>query len=271
MSFSDHDDSLYNPFHDRHASHASATLPIQESDFESRSDQTQDKKTAEDIEESTESLKREGDQEASEPFEKLQSDEPVDVPSFSLNEEQAAEPPNFNGRQSEPDLTSQKPLDDGYRLPIVADVRAQISLAPLAHVAQHDPDGLLTTDASSTLTPPTVGPHVRFSDVLGIPATTKYKTWRAHNVYHRPTYFEDPNLELNGNRLAFQNVTSAVKFLGKIPRLPYLIGEQHPRQKIYTFGDDRPGDPAPYRVFRPTGNRKGRVLQTISTLGLVLP
>lgn len=222
-----------------------------------------------DIEDLDEALEEDSQEETNEPFEKLKSDDPVETPSFDLTEDTSDNSASSSDDQLESTKGKQTAFDDGYRLPTVASVSTPISPAPLASVTQHDPGGLLVAELYSDSR--YVGPNSRYSGIQGVSATAKYKTWRAHNVYHRPTYFEDKNLELNGNRRPFQNVASAASFLGTIPRIPYLIGEHHPREKIYTFGQDRPGDAAPYRVFQPTGNRRGRVLQTISTLGLVLP
>lgn len=276
MSFSDQA-SLNNPSDDSRAVLATGFSRIQESDFEPKSTEAQleeqdnqgDPPPRPEIDDVSEAPKSEDEKEADEPFEKLESDEPFEAPSFSLTEETSDDPSSSNEDQRESTKGKETALDDGYRLPTVAGVRVPISPVPFANVKQHDPGGLLVADLYNS--PHNVGPHTFYSEVQGVPATAKFKTWRAHNVYHRPTYFEDKNLELNGNRRPFQNVASAVSFLGTIPRIPYLVGEHHPREKIYTFGDDRPGDPTPFRVFQPTGNRRGRVLQTISTLGLVLP
>ena len=305
MTFSDQD-SLNSPFDGSQAALATGVLSIQESDFEPKSErkpklkpelepdpkleprlepkpepksgETQDEKPDIDLDQSqqpepdeaTQTPELTDEKEAEQPLEKLKSDEPVDAPSFELTDEPSEESPSETEDQIESEKTVQ-PLFDGYRLPTVADVRAPISFAPLARTSQHDPGGLLAADSNTNFAPRFVGSNSNYSEVSGIPAAAKYKTWRAHNVYHRPTYFEDQNLELNGNRRPFQNVASAVSFIGTIPRIPYLIGEHHPREKIYTYGEDRPGDPAPFRVFQRTGNRRGRVFQTIATLGLVLP
>lgn len=278
MSFSDQG-TLDNPFDDSQSVQATGFSPIQESDFEPKSSKTQNEKPAKDLSEpprpkpdkATESLDLKDEKEANEFYGQLKSDAPVDAPSFKLTDEASEEPTRSNEDQNESEKSERKTLNDGYRLPAVADVRAQISVAPLAGTSQQDPGGLLATDLNTNFTPRVIGPNSSYAEALGIPAAAKYKTWRAHNVYHRPTYFQDQNLELNGNQRPFQNVASAASFIGTIPRIPYLIGEHHPREKIYTYGEDRPGDPAPYRVFQPTGNRRGRVLQTIATLGLALP
>ena len=211
------------------------------------------------------------DKETDDPSEQLDSDEPVEAPTFKLTDETLQESSTSDEDQIEPSQPVKESFSDGYQLPAVADVRDQISSTPMANTAQRDPGGLIANDQNSGFAQRFVGPNSNYSEISGKAAAAKYKTWRAHNVYHRPTYFEDDNLELNGNRRPYQNLASGISFFGTIPRIPYLIGEHHPREKIYTHGQDRPGDVAPFRAFQPTYNRRGRVFQTVATLGLFLP
>ena len=215
------------------------------------------------------------DQDEQDPIEKLGSDDPVKPPTFDLTDESSNESSSETDQEAQRQSNPTNPIqhsfnDGGYQLPPVADVRSPISFAPLSGTSQNDPSGLLN-DQNSIFQQRYVYPNSNYAEISGMPSAAKFKTWQAHNVYHRPTYFEDQNLELNGNQRPYQNVASAVSFFSTIPRLPYLFGEHHPQEKIYTLGQDRPGDPAPFRIYQPTGNRRGRVFQTIATLGLVLP
>jgi len=225
-------------------------------------------------------LDSEGEKDKQDPTVKLESDAPVKAPSFELTGESSDKPSaqteTETKRRTEAKGNSSNPVlhnfsDDAYQLPTVADVRSPIPLAPLSGTSQSDPSGLLQNDQESNFSQRYVNSTSNYAENSGMPSATKYKTWQAHDVYHRPTYFEDKNLELNGNQRTFQNAASAVSFFSAIPRIPYLLGEHHPQEKIFTLGEDRPGDPAPFRIYGATDNRKGRALQTIATLGLALP
>jgi len=76
---------------------------------------------------------------------------------------------------------------------------------------------LLQSNQESNFSQRYVNSTSNYAEITGMPSAAKYKTWQAHDVYHRPTYFEDQNLELNGNQRAFQNVASAVSFFSTIP------------------------------------------------------
>ena len=310
MSFCDQT-ILSDPFADSNAVLASGTSPVQESDFapkpnssfkpefkpdsesmlqpilENPADDPADelkKSSNAKIDEAIEMLdadkekEKDKEQDKPDPIEKLGSDDPVKAPTFELTDESSDKSPTKTERETETESEgdSSKPVqhnfsDEAYQLPTVADVRSPISSAPLGGTSQSDPSGLLQDVQGSNFYQRYANPASNYAEISGMPSAAKFKTWQAHDVYHRPTYFEDQNLELNGNQRPFQNVASAVSFFGTIPRLPYLFGEHHPQEKIFTLGEDRPGDPAPFRIYQQTGNRKGRALQTIATLGLILP
>ncbi len=272
-------DSLNDPFADSNTIQASVLLPSQESDFVPETDKppTDDRTGALDSPSSSKDdaieMLQLGDREKANPTEKLDSDDPVEAPTFELSGAGSDESSQNEQAPTDPNQSNsiQRNFNDGYQLPTVADVRAPISFAPLASTSQYDPSGLLSDDQSINFRQRYVAPNSTYAEISTMPAAAKFKTWKAHNVYHRPTYFEDQNLELNGNQRPFQNVASAVSFFSTIPRIPYLLGEHHPEERIYTYGEDRPGDAAAFRIYRPDPNRKGRVFQTIATLGLILP
>ena len=69
-------------------------------------------------------------------------------------------------------------------------------------------------------------------------------TWISPVFYHKPLYFEQPNLERYGqgaNRF-LQPAASSIHFFGTIPLLPYKMLTQHPCEKHYTLGNRRPGN-----------------------------
>ncbi len=62
--------------------------------------------------------------------------------------------------------------------------------------------------------------------------------------YHKPLYFEQPNLERygQGTYRCLQPAASSIHFFGTIPLLPYKMLTQNPCEKHYTLGNQRPGN-----------------------------
>jgi hypothetical protein len=71
--------------------------------------------------------------------------------------------------------------------------------------------------------------------------------WVTPTFYHRPLYFEQPNLERYGlgTKRWLQPVHSAAHFFGSIGAMPYKLLTQHPGERVYTLGNNRPGDCVP--------------------------
>lgn len=72
-------------------------------------------------------------------------------------------------------------------------------------------------------------------------------TWSSPAFYHKPLYFEQPNLERYGigrSRLV-QPVASGFHFFASIALIPYKSFTHHPAEKVYTLGHNRPGDRVP--------------------------
>jgi len=71
--------------------------------------------------------------------------------------------------------------------------------------------------------------------------------WVTPTFYHRPLYFEQPNLERYGlgPKRWLQPVHSAAHFFGSIGAMPYKLLTQHPGEHVYTLGNNRPGDCVP--------------------------
>ena len=119
-----------------------------------------------------------------------------------------------------------------------------------------------------------LGPSVR------APAADDYVsggiyTWSAPSFFHRPLYFEQPNLERYGQgpRRCLQPAASAALFFATIPTLPYHLGAAAPRERVYTLGHYRPGSRAPYQWNRTRFSWRGLLYQGLSTTGtaFVLP
>ncbi len=74
-------------------------------------------------------------------------------------------------------------------------------------------------------------------------------TWISPVFYYKPLYFEQPNLERYGlgTKRWLQPAASSIHFFGSIPLLPYKVLTQHPSEKYYTLGNNRPGDCVPFQ------------------------
>lgn len=72
-------------------------------------------------------------------------------------------------------------------------------------------------------------------------------TWMSPAFHHKPLYFEQPNLERYGigrSRLV-QPFASGFHFFASIALIPYKSFTHHPAEKVYTLGQNRPGDCVP--------------------------
>lgn len=88
------------------------------------------------------------------------------------------------------------------------------------------------------------GPRCNAEDYVWMPSAY---TWISPVFYHRPLYFEQPNLERYGigPARAVQPMLSSMHFFGTIPLIPYKALAQHPRERVYTLGQGRPGNCVP--------------------------
>lgn len=100
--------------------------------------------------------------------------------------------------------------------------------------------------------------------------------WAAPAVFHRPLYFEQPNVERYGHYVACckggnwaQSAISAAHFFGTIPVLPYKIGADPCCERHYVLGTYRPGSCNPHQLVKPKYSCCGLVLQGITVTGLI--
>ncbi len=76
-------------------------------------------------------------------------------------------------------------------------------------------------------------------------------TWTTPVFYHRPLYFEQPNLERYGNgpyRLT-QPAVSSAHFFFSVPLVPVKMLHNPPWADIYTLGEGRPGNCVPMQSY----------------------
>lgn len=71
--------------------------------------------------------------------------------------------------------------------------------------------------------------------------------WAAPEIWHRPLYFDDVQLERYGQTWSplLQPALSGAHFFGILPILPYKTGLDRPLAPVSTLGYYRPGSPAP--------------------------
>ena len=93
--------------------------------------------------------------------------------------------------------------------------------------------------------------------------------WQPTELWYRPLYFEDANLERYGYRYGVaQPAVSAAHFFGRVPFIPYLRGAQPARGEVAALGPRRPGSPdmVPTRAsFVPSP--RGALYQAGATVG----
>lgn len=97
-------------------------------------------------------------------------------------------------------------------------------------------------------------------------------TWTAPQFFHRPLYFEQPNLERYGHftrHWHLASAASAAHFFGTLPALPYKIGRDRPCERIYTLGYLRPGDCNPHQKHPRGVSDRGVLLQSVVVGGLI--
>ena len=197
----------------------------------------------------------------------LDSDAPLTPPTFKLNDDSAADVETDEDLDSD---NSKNNVKTEYQLPTVGNVNSPISATPLSNIAQTDPSGLLIDDQNVN-SDQYVHNGMNYSAVTGTNSQFKYKTWKAHDFYHQPLYFEEPNVERHGDHRRFNNIASAVHFFGTIPRLPQMIGDQCPSERVYTLGQYRPGDYTQFRIQTPQRTRRGVALQALISTAIILP
>lgn len=102
----------------------------------------------------------------------------------------------------------------------------------------------LAEDLRTFGAPAAVGPRADASQFGWMP--TPY-TWISPAFYHYPLYFEQPNLERYGvgRARAVQPLLSSAHFFWSIPLMPYKTLTHHPRERVYTLGQGRPGNCLP--------------------------
>lgn len=100
--------------------------------------------------------------------------------------------------------------------------------------------------------------------------------WAAPAVYHRPLYFEQPNVERYGHYVSvckggncLQSAVCAAHFFGTIPLLPYKVGADPCGEKQYVLGCYRPGSCNPHQLVKPELSCRGLALQGVTVTGLI--
>jgi len=95
--------------------------------------------------------------------------------------------------------------------------------------------------------------------------------WHASGLAHRPTYFEDLNLERYGNSVCpvLQPAISGARFAAAAALLPYNMTVHRPRECIYMLGYCRPGNKAPNLAYRPPLQLDAAAVEAAAITGAV--
>jgi len=185
------------------------------------------------------------------------SDSIVDAPKIPR-----AEPPTtsrFTDKPSNAEVTTNQPAERNHAasekgIPIrpikelTSDETPLLStdsmIGPLKGAAQLFDRLGLVEDLRTFGAPAAVGPREDAGQFGWMP--TPY-TWISPAFYHYPLYFEQPNLERYGvgRARAVQPLLSSAHFFWSIPLIPYKTLTHHPRERVYTLGQGRPGNCLP--------------------------
>jgi hypothetical protein len=94
--------------------------------------------------------------------------------------------------------------------------------------------------------------------------------WTAPAFFHRPLYFEQPNLERYGYDWGLaQPFISGAQFFVKIPLLPYMMSVHCPNEPVYSLGYYRPGSRVPYQINWPEVRLDAAIIEATFITGLV--
>ena len=95
--------------------------------------------------------------------------------------------------------------------------------------------------------------------------------WTSPEFYTRPLYFEQMNFERYETSAPAwtRPMISYTQFLANIPVLPYKMGTNGSRDRIYTVGHYPYGQVVPAHSNWGTPTRRGMLLQGVATAGLV--
>lgn len=112
-------------------------------------------------------------------------------------------------------------------------------------------------------------PYGRFLDVSGYRGTPR-PTLTPFAFCHHPLYFEDPNLERCGiHHGCLTDAVSAVRFFGRVPLTPYMLGSQTPRSCVLSPGPCRYCHVFGHDAYLPPPNPQGAAWQAALTVGFV--
>ena len=94
--------------------------------------------------------------------------------------------------------------------------------------------------------------------------------WTSPAFFHRPLYFEQPNLERYGYDWGLaQPFISGAQFFVKIPLLPYMMSVHCPNEPVYSLGYYRPGSRVPYQINWPDVRLDASIVEAAFITGLV--
>ncbi len=103
--------------------------------------------------------------------------------------------------------------------------------------------------------------------VIGTPLLLQ---WRASNLWYHPLYFEDAPMERYGHTYDrhIQYLLSPARFIGQTALLPYHMSLRPVHSREYPLGWYRPGERAPYLLYRPAWNTEAAIHEAGAVTGL---
>lgn len=89
-------------------------------------------------------------------------------------------------------------------------------------------------------------------------------------ICHNPLYFEDPNMERCGQGFGiFTEAVSAVRFVGRVPLIPYMMAGQPPCSRVRALPDCPTCRRFDVEAYVPRPSVDAITLQSLATVGVI--
>lgn len=158
--------------------------------------------------------------------------------------------------------------------PAVSDVDLLLYGRPLANVSLSSAIQAETLSGEVLKTPDDQAGQIfsGYGVYQELPAMRYGSRWQANQtpMFFNPLYFEDPNLERCGQgHGCFTELVSAVRFFGRVPVVPYMMGANPPLSCVPSLGDCPTCHVFGCDAYLPPLDKDAAALQTACTVGLI--
>lgn len=111
-----------------------------------------------------------------------------------------------------------------------------------------------------------------FGSLAALPTVVADGTvWNCdYPIFYNPLYFEDPNMERCGiSHGCFTEAAAVLRFFGRIPVVPYLVGSNPPQTCVRSLGTCELCEGYGLHAYLPPLNVPGVATQAVATVGLI--